>query len=436
MMNPMTTVSAMALIVEVVPIPALSNNTTPTYVFNSDSTGSIIYSGSCSAVTNIAIVWDNDITFDPFSDGTYSNCSITVDDGLGISNELTLTPFTIDTTPPVVTLVGSGTISIFSGSSFSDSGATWTDNVDGSGTIATYNSGTLNTTQTGTYILEYVQVDAAGNTGSTTRTVNVVEPPMGPDTTPPVVTLIGSGTVNILLNSVYSDSGATWTDAVDGSGTIATYNSGTLNTAQTGSYLLEYVQVDAAGNTGSTTRTVNVVEPDTTLPIISLVGNANVSIPLGGAYSDLGATWTDNVDGSGSIVANGTVNTNIAWLYILVYNYTDTSGNVGVFQRRFVNVVAPTPPPIIGAGGGGGGSSYGMPTYTQNSSKQIPLNSASSPKKSLNYLNTTTSILGNYRSKLYKTLVELRIKKFPNSQYSIKRKQFFSSDDSSMSMSQ
>ena len=180
---------------------------------------------------------------------------------------------------------------------------------------------------------------------------------------------------------------------------------------------------------------MNVVEPDTTLPIISLIGNANLSIPLGGVYSDLGATWTDNIDGSGTIVANGGVNTNIPGLYILVYNYTDVAGNVGVFERRFVNVVAPTPPPIIGGGGGGGGLSYGMPSFTQPNLKQTSLNSASSPKKSINYPNATTT-LGNYRSKLYKTLVELRMKKFPNSEFSKKRKQFFTSSNESMSMSQ
>ena len=41
---------------------------------------------------------------------------------------------------------------------------------------------------TGTYIIEYVYVDAAGNTGSITRTVNVIVP----DFIPPVVTLNGS----------------------------------------------------------------------------------------------------------------------------------------------------------------------------------------------------------------------------------------------------
>lgn len=56
MSNPIITVSAMAVIVEVVPIPAISNNTTPNYVFNTDATGSIIYSGSCTAAANIATV--------------------------------------------------------------------------------------------------------------------------------------------------------------------------------------------------------------------------------------------------------------------------------------------------------------------------------------------------------------------------------------------
>lgn len=186
-----------------------------------------------------------------------------------------ITPFTIDTISPVLTLIGSGTVNIFSGSVFSDSGATWTDIVDGSGVIAAYNSGTLNTAQTGTYTIEYMRSDTAGNTGSITRTVNVIDSP-AVDATPPVVTLVGSGTIDILLNSVYSDSGATWTDAVDGSGVIATYNSGILNTAQTGSYTLGYIQVDAAGNTGSTTRIVNVIDPigpDTTAPTVTLVGS-------------------------------------------------------------------------------------------------------------------------------------------------------------------
>ncbi|NRH21717.1 DUF5011 domain-containing protein, partial [Candidatus Gracilibacteria bacterium] len=212
-------------------------------------------------------------------------------------------------------------------------------------------------------------------------------------------------------------------------------SSGSVITTQTGAYTIEYLKVDVAGNTGSTTRTVNVILSDTEAPIITLVGNTNLSIPLGGVYSDLGATWSDNVDGTGTIVANGSVNTSIAGLYILVYNHTDVAGNVGVFERRFVTVVAPQPSQVsvVGAGGGGGGSSYGMPVYIQNSSNQMTLNSASTRRP---ITNTTSSIIGIYRSKLYKSLVELRIKKFPSSEFALKRKQLVSSSDESMSMSQ
>lgn len=209
-----------------------------------------------------------------------------------------------------------------------------------------------------------------------------------------------------------------------------------MNTTQTGTYTIEYFKVDTSGNTGSTTRIVNVIVPDTIAPIITLVGNANLSIPLGGAYSDLGATWTDNIDGTGTIVANGSVNTSIAGIYILVYNQTDVAGNVGTFVRRFVTVVAPEPIQVIitGAGGGGGGSSYGMPAYVQPASRQtMTLNSASS-KKPVTY--RTSTLIGSYRSKLYKSLVELRMKKFPNSEFALKRKQVVSSSDGSMSMSQ
>jgi len=57
---------------------------------------------------------------------------------------------------------------------------------------------------TGTYIIEYVHVDAAGNTGSITRTVNVIEP-LPVDSTPPVVTLVGFDPETVAQGSVYTD---------------------------------------------------------------------------------------------------------------------------------------------------------------------------------------------------------------------------------------
>lgn len=44
------------------------------------------------------------------------------------------------------------------------------------------------------------------------------------------------------------------------------------------------------------TRTVNVV--DTTAPILSLNGTGVVTVSYGATYTELGANWTDNYDGT------------------------------------------------------------------------------------------------------------------------------------------
>ena len=129
---------------------------------------------------------------------------------------------------------------------------------------------------TGTYIVEYFYVDAAGNTGSITRTINVIEP----DLIAPVVTLVGFDPETIAQGSVYSELGADWTDNVDGSGNIfiGTYAdtgsfqfSGSVNALLVGTYVREYLKVDSSGNTGSITRTVNVT--DQTAPVVTLFGS-------------------------------------------------------------------------------------------------------------------------------------------------------------------
>jgi Domain of unknown function (DUF5011) len=188
---------------------------------------------------------------------------------------------TPDVTPPVVTLSGSASITSGIGMTFIDDGASWTDNVDGSGLIGGYNSGTVNTGALGTYTISYVYIDSSGNTGSVDRTVQIT------DMTPPIVTLSGPNPATIIVGNSYTDPGASWTDNVDGSGTIATFNNGTLDTNNTGSYTISYAYTDAAGNTGSTNRSVNVVDtPDTTPPVITLSGTSVVSVEFGSSFVD------------------------------------------------------------------------------------------------------------------------------------------------------
>jgi hypothetical protein len=73
---------------------------------------------------------------------------------------------------PVITRTGDATINLTVGDSYTDAGATATDEIDGSVTVTP--SGTVNTAVAGTYTITYNASDAAGNAATAvTRTVIV-----------------------------------------------------------------------------------------------------------------------------------------------------------------------------------------------------------------------------------------------------------------------
>ena len=95
------------IIFELTPVPSPTNNKTPNYSFTTDEAGAIRYGGGCTSVTTNAFVVYNTITFDELADGTYTTCSLTVTDASGNdSNTITITPFIVDTEPPVAILSG------------------------------------------------------------------------------------------------------------------------------------------------------------------------------------------------------------------------------------------------------------------------------------------------------------------------------------------
>ena len=71
------------IIEEVTAVTTPTIDTTPNYTFSSSKAGTITYGGSCSSSTTIAISGNNTITLNTLSDGTYSNCTITVTDNSG-----------------------------------------------------------------------------------------------------------------------------------------------------------------------------------------------------------------------------------------------------------------------------------------------------------------------------------------------------------------
>ena len=164
------------------------------------------------------------------------------------------------------------------GSTYTDAGATATDNYNNDVTSSITASSTVDSNTIGSYTVTYTVSDASGNQATAVRTVIVV------DSTPPTIALIGSNPVSVEAGSSYTDAGATATDAYDGdlSSSITTTSDVDVNTV--GTYTVTYTVSDSSANSATASRTVNVV--DTTAPVITITGADPVDVDLGTTYSD------------------------------------------------------------------------------------------------------------------------------------------------------
>ena len=253
---------------------------------------------------------------------------------------VTRTVHVVDTTKPVVKLIGDPFITVEVGSSFSDPGATASDNYDGdiSGKIVA--DGKVITDKLGLCTITYWGEDSSGNlSDKVTRTVHVV------DTTKPVIALNGQSEITIEVNSIYSDAGVSASDNYDGDLSHNAVAVSDLQADKVGKYTISYYVIDSSGNISDTvTRTINVV--DTTKPVITLNGNSEITLEVHSAYTEPGASAFDNYDGdiSGKVVIQGTVNMDTLGDNKITYNVTDTSGNPAVTVTRTVHVVDTTKP--------------------------------------------------------------------------------------------
>ena len=248
-----------------------------------------------------------------------------------------------DTVAPIVTLQGDAEVEVILDSIYIDAGAVANDDVHGMMTPSV--SGTVDTSVLDTYKITYTATDAAGNTGTATRTIEVVE---APDTVAPVVTLSGEATVHVDQDSMYVDAGATANDNVDG--VISPVMSSTVDTSVSGTYTITYTATDAAGNTDTATRTVIVDAVDKTAPVVTLLGAVTVHVEQDTVYVDAGATANDNVDGSVPVVMSGSVNTSVLGTYTITYTAEDDAGNIGTATRTVIVdevVIEDTTAPVV-----------------------------------------------------------------------------------------
>jgi hypothetical protein len=241
-----------------------------------------------------------------------------------------------DVTVPVITLIGANPQRIELGTAYSELGATATDNIDGDISASILiDASAVNVNTVGDYTVTYNVSDAAGNAAEeVTRTVTITA-----DVTVPVITLTGADVIQEVGGS-YSDAGATASDNIDGTITDNITVAGqTVDPNTVGVYTVTYNVQDAAGNNAVEVKRTVTITADATIPVITLVGANPQSIELGTAYSELGATATDNIDGD--ITANisidaSAVNVNTVGDYTVTYNVSDANGSAAEEVTRTV----------------------------------------------------------------------------------------------------
>jgi hypothetical protein len=217
---------------------------------------------------------------------------------------------------PVVTLSGDAAVSVNQNQAFSDPGAT----ADGGETV-TVGGDTVDTATPGTYTVTYTASNFFGD-GVSSRVVTVV------DNIAPVITVTGDNPTVLQQFDSFIDPGAT------SNGGEAVTVSGTVDIAVSATYTLTYTATDAAGNTGTATRSVEV-QPDVTPPTISILGDNPVTHVINTPYTDAGVLVT----GGTLTNTNNPVNIAAAASYTITYTAEDSVGNQATATRT-VTVVA------------------------------------------------------------------------------------------------
>ena len=324
------------------------NDSTPSFVFNSNEAGTITSSIAFTSAPD-AIAGDNTITFDSLADTTYSGVTVQVTDTAGNdSNVLTLNDFTIDTVVPTIAaktqITTPGNDSTPSYVFTSNKAGTITTSIANSPAVNAVvgdNTITFNALPDGTYTGVTVQVtDAAGNVSNvltlddfeiqtTLPTISATTQITTPtnDTTPSFVftsTRAGTITTSIAISPVVN--------AVVGNNTI------TFDSLADTTYSGVTVQVtDTAGN-DSNVLTLNDFTIDTVVPTIAaktqITTPGNDSTPSYVFTSNKAGTITTSIANSpavNAVVGDNTITFNAlpdgTYTGVTV-QVTDAAGNV------------------------------------------------------------------------------------------------------------
>lgn len=269
--------------------PVASGN--PAYSFFSSEAGSLAFSGSCGSATSQAIAGNNTInlTADDGSSAlisrSYSDCSLSVTDAAGNSSSPLL--FTAFT---VDLLPPAGYSVAF--------------------TEALFNA--ANVTQ-GAFVLSNAEVGAAYS-----------------------YVISSAGGAAEVSGSGVADASEVSVSGIDLSG------------LDDGQLSISLAMSDVLGNSGSAVGDASA-RLDATPPVVSLLGEAPLTIEIGSVFSDPGASAADNIDGNldAMVVGTGSVDTSAVGAYLLSYDVSDAAGNPAITVQRQVNVVDTAAPELM-----------------------------------------------------------------------------------------
>lgn len=167
-----------------------------------------------------------------------------------------------------------------------------------------------------------------------------------PDTLPPEITLNGEANIQLDVGSEYVEAGATVQDNIDGELDVTI--EGDVDTNAVGEYTLSYTATDSAGNGKTEFRTVTVA--DLSGPVITLNGEATITLEFGAEFTDPGYSATDNLDDAVDVTVTGEINTQTLGEQTLTYTAADKAGNETSVTRTVI--VNDNTKPVITLQGG------------------------------------------------------------------------------------
>jgi hypothetical protein len=239
-------------------------------------------------------------------------------------------PCATDTEAPIITLVGDPAMAL----SLCPGDpppvlpcALAEDACDGNLTDAIVVGGDTVLSTPGVYTVTYNVSDAAGNAAPQAKRMVTVELPAGENLYLPEYG------ASVECGTPYTPPQASLRDGCGAStGTVSTTD--TVNIHEPGSYILYYT------HSGADPAALMVAVVDTTPPVLTLVGDAVLTVDCGEDYKDPGATAADACEGdlTDSIEVVNKVNADVPGEYLVSYSVSDSSGNVASTITRTVTI--------------------------------------------------------------------------------------------------